>query len=386
VTAAAQLPPAGTNVYHRPAPAPGAAPVPAATVSPTNYAGARIQFDSAVYDFGKVVSGEPVKHIFYFTNTGVQDLVLNNVHGTCGCTVVGDWVRQVKPGGSGAIPVVLNTANNNHPVTKLITGVCNDGTRPGGVFTLQLKGIVWKPVDVIPPALAPFIRPDVPFASASAHITNALEQLMMLSPPECDNPRFAAHLKTNVLGRDYTLVVSNSAPLPPGSAKALVTIKTSLTNPAVLSVTVWAHCQPPVNVMPDRIALKRAPLATNQLAYLTILNNSTNPITLSEPSVDAKNVDLTLTENQPGRRFTVQLNFPTGFELPAGQAAAFTAKTSHPLLPLVKVPIYQPPRPAPPPMARRRPAPIAPGPATILQQPPRPSARPAPPTPALNSP
>jgi copper(I)-binding protein len=386
VTPAAQPQPVDANVRRWPARAPGAVPVPAAAVSPTNSSGARIQFNSAVYDFGKAISGEQVKHTFYFTNTGVQDLVLSNVHATCGCTVVGDWVRQVKPGESGAIPVVFNTANNNRPVTKLITVICNDRTRPGGVFTLQLKGLVWKPVDVIPPALAPFVRPDFPFASASAHITNALEQLMMLSPPECNNPRFAAHLATNVLGRDYTLIVSNSAPLPPGNARGLVTIKTSLTNPAVLSVTVWANSQPPVNVAPPRINLKRAPLATNQLAYLTIVNNCTNPITLSEPSVDAKDVDITLTESQPGRRFTVALKFPAGFELPAGQSATFTAKTSHPQLPLVKVPISQAPRQAPPPLALKRPAPITPGPTAILPQPPRPAARPAPPTPPPSSP
>ena len=386
VTLPAQPQPVGANGYRRPARAPDPVPVAAAAVSPTNYSGARIQFDSAVYDFGKAISGEQVKHTFYFTNTGVQDLVLSNVHATCGCTVVGDWVRQVKPGESGAIPIVFNTANNNRPVTKLITGICNDRTQPGGAFTLQLKGIVWKPVDVIPPALAPFIRPDFPFASASAHITNALDQLMMLSPPECNNPRFAAHLATNVLGRDYTLIVSNSAPLPPGTVQGLVTIKTSLTNPALLSVTVWARSQPPVNVTPPRIDLKRAPLATNQLAYLTILNNCTNPITLSEPSVDAKDVEVTVTESQPGRRFTVLLKFPTGFELPAGQSAAFTAKTSHPQLPLVKVPIYQAPRQAARPLALRRPAPITAGPATILPQPPLQGARPPPPAPTLNSP
>ena len=376
----------GTNVYPLPAPASGVAPVPTGAVSTTNYSGARIQFDSAVYDFGKVIAGDQVKHTFYFTNTGVQDLVLSNVHGACGCTVVGDWVRQVKPGGAGTIPVVFNTANNNRPVAKPITVFCNDRTQPGGVFTLQLKGIVWKPVDVVPPALSPFVRPDFPFAAASAHITNALEQLMMLSPPECNNPLFEAHLTTNVLGRDYTLVVSNSAPLPPGSARGQVTIKTSLTNPAVLNVSVYANSQPPVNVAPPRINLRRAPLATNQLAYLTIVNNSTNPITLSEPSVDAKNVHITLTESQPGRRFTVALKFPAGFELPAGKSATFTAKTSHAQLPLIKVPIYQAPRQTAPSLALRRPAPITPGRGPSAPPPPRTAARPAPPTPTPDPP
>jgi copper(I)-binding protein len=366
--------------------APPAQPGPAGAVTPTNYSGASIRFDSAVYDFGKVISGEQVKHTFYFTNTGVQDLILSNVHGACQCTVVGNWARQVKPGESGAIPVVFNTANNNLPVTKFITVACNDRAQPPGGFMLQLKGIVWKPVDVIPPALGLFVRPDFPFASASARITNSLEQPMLLSPPECANPQFAAHLSTNVPGRDYTLVVSNSAPLPPGSAQGLVTLKTSLTNPALLSVTVWAHTQPPVTVAPDRIGLRPAPLANNQMVFLTIANNSTNPITVSEPSVDAKDVGVTVTESKPGRYFTVMLKFPAGFELPAGQSAAFTAKTSHPQFPLVKVPIFQPQRQAALPVVLRRPAPTTQGPAAVLPQPPRTGAGPAPPAPRPNFP
>jgi len=41
------------------------APAPAST----NASGPRIVFDSAVFDFGKVMAGESVTHGFVFTNT-----------------------------------------------------------------------------------------------------------------------------------------------------------------------------------------------------------------------------------------------------------------------------------------------------------------------------
>jgi hypothetical protein len=112
------------------------------------------------------------------------------------------------------------------------------------------------------------------------------------------------------------------------------------------------------------------------LRYLTIINNSTNPVALSEPAVDAKDVNITITQSQPGRYFTVVLTFPTGFELPAGQPASFTAKTTHPQFPLVKVPIYQAARPAPAALILKRPALLTPAPAAIIPQPPRPLAQP----------
>ncbi len=257
--------------------------VRAAALSPTNYSGARIRFDGTVFDFGKVVSGTEVKHTFFFTNTGLRDLIVSNVQAGCHCTVVSNWMRQVRPGESGAIPVVLQTGSDNWPVVKLITVTCNDATLPRGTVMLQLKGTVWKPVQVIPSLLALNIRPDFPAISASAQITNALEELMMLSAPQCSSPLFVAHLKTNALGRDYTLIVSNSPALPPGVAQGVVSIRTSLTNFPVLTVNLWANSQLPVTFVPASIALRQAPLATNQVAFLTIINNCTNPIALSEP-------------------------------------------------------------------------------------------------------
>jgi hypothetical protein len=357
-----------------------------------------------VYDFGKVMSGEPVKHTFYFTNSGSQELVLSNVQGACGCTVVTDWARQVQPGASGHISVVFNTANYNLPVTKLVTVTCNDRSQPGGVFSLQLKGIVWKPIEAIPPTAALVLRPDVTFTSVTVRITNRLDEVLVLSPPESSNPLLGAELRTNTFGKDYRVVISNTAALPPGSVQGRITLKTSVTNMPVITITAWANSQPAVNVVPMRMDLRQAPLATNQLAYLTIINNSTNPITLSEPSVVVPGmevkvselklglpeaapdpagqagvpvIEVTTRETQPGHYFSVLVKFPAGFELPAGRPGTFTLKTTHPLMPLIKVPIYQAVRPTKVPVVLNRPAPPVPRPAAVSPRPPRPAAQPA---------
>ncbi|MGA2657941.1 MAG: DUF1573 domain-containing protein [Verrucomicrobiota bacterium] len=372
----------GAPVGTRPLPPgmvlPGTTANPVAGTSPTNISGPKIQFDATVYDFGKVMSGEQVKHTFYFTNTGCQDLILNNVQAACGCTVVGDWARQVKPGDSGHIPVAFNTSNYSYPVTKVIQVICNDRSQSGGAFPLQLKGVVWKPINVIPAAASLLLRSDAPYASATVRITNSLEQLLVLSAPESSNPLFGAELRTNTFGREYQVIISNTAALPPGNLQGHISLKTSVTNIPVIDITAWANSQPPLSVVPMRIDLRQAPLATNQLAYVTIINNGTNPITVSEPSVDAAAVDVTVTQTQPGRYFTILLKFPTGFELPAGRPGTFTIKTTHPRVPLVKVPIYQAARSAarsaPVPVVLKRPAPPFARPAAVVPQPPRPSA------------
>src|SRR2546425_12836793 len=83
---------------------------PAAAPAATN-AGPKIQFQTSVYDFGKIKSGEPVKYTFVFTNTGDAVLILANVQPSCGCTTAGEWSHQVEPGKTGTIPVQFNSAN-----------------------------------------------------------------------------------------------------------------------------------------------------------------------------------------------------------------------------------------------------------------------------------
>src|SRR6516162_5525763 len=81
-------------------PPPTAASQPAsATIS-----GPKIQFAEPNFDFGKVDSGELVKHEFVFTNSGNQVLEVRDVRASCGCTTPGNWDRQVEPGKTGKIP------------------------------------------------------------------------------------------------------------------------------------------------------------------------------------------------------------------------------------------------------------------------------------------
>ena len=81
---------------------------------------------------------------------------------------------------------------------------------------------------------------------------------------------------------------------------------------------------------------------------VTIQNNSTNLLQLSEPVVNVPGVDAQIKEMQPGKSFTAMLAFPQGFEVPPGQQVELSVKSSNPKFPVVKVPVMQMPRPAPP--------------------------------------
>ena len=87
-----------------------------------------ISFKDPEHDFGKVTEGEKVGWFFYFTNTGGQDLIIQNVTSSCGCTIP-DYSREpVPPGGEGSIKVLYNSLGRNGFDTKYVNVVSNAKT------------------------------------------------------------------------------------------------------------------------------------------------------------------------------------------------------------------------------------------------------------------
>jgi hypothetical protein len=324
---------------------PAAAPA-GATPAPVSISaiGPKIDFETPVYDFGKVKSGELVKHIFNFTNSGDDVLILTNVQPSCGCTTAGDWTRKVEPGKTGTIPIQFNSANYSGQVMKTVTVTSNDKSKAS--FGLQIKGTVWKPIDVQPSFAVMNIPPDTQSnVTTKVHIVNNMDEVVTLSPPESTQKAFTATLVTNTAGKDFDMIVTAQPPFDQPNLQSQITIKTSSTNVPTLTVTAWANVQQPVVVSPPQVVLAAGPLANKQTVSVNIQNNSAKPLKLSDAAVDAKGAEVQLTEPNPGRAFTATMTFPQGFDLAQGSKAEFTVKSDHPKFPLIKVPITQLPKP-----------------------------------------
>ena len=341
---------------------------PATVTTSTNSAGAKIQFATPVYDFGRMRAGEPIKYTFVFTNTGCGLLVINSVQPQCGCTTAGEWTRQVEPGNTGSIPIQVNTLGYNGPVIKQVT--VNQPT-----LFLQLKGTLYKPIEFTPPMAVIGIPPDSESGSVRVTITNNTEEPLMLSSPESNNRLFSAQLVTNTPGKGFELRISVAPPLPTGSVQAQISLRTGWTNPAVLTVPVVVSVQPAVMVIPSYVTLPAGPLGAALTNSIAIENRSTNALQLSDATVNVPGVEVQIREMRPGMSFTAMLAFPQGFQVPPGQQVELNIKSSNPKYPVLKVPVMQLPRPA---MAPSRVVPVVP-----VKASPQAAVRPPPPLPPV---
>lgn len=101
--------------------------------------GPRIKFDTAVFNFGRILQGEQVSTVFRFTNIGQSDLILQRVETSCGCTVPEYNREPVAPGKQGSIRVRFDSdgkEGTQYKTVKVISN-CKDN-----IFDLVVTGEV----------------------------------------------------------------------------------------------------------------------------------------------------------------------------------------------------------------------------------------------------
>src|SRR6058998_2026849 len=178
-----------------------ASPGTGATAALRGGSGPKIQFAELVYDFGKVNSGVVVKHDFVFTNIGTATLQIIDVRPGCGCTTAGTWDKQIEPGKTGSIPLQFNSANFGGAVTKSATVTCNDPNQTN--VLLQIKGTVWKPIDITPTMAVFNVSSEVQTNETKiVRIVNNETNLLTLSDLQCTNKSFQTELKTLKEGKE----------------------------------------------------------------------------------------------------------------------------------------------------------------------------------------
>jgi hypothetical protein len=106
-------------------------------ISPEN--AAKIEFEEEVFDFGSLVEGESVEHVFKFKNSGQNPLIISHAQGSCGCTVP-EWPSEpIAPGGEGEIKVKFSSKGKQGEQDKTVTVSAN--TIPNKT-TIRIVGAV----------------------------------------------------------------------------------------------------------------------------------------------------------------------------------------------------------------------------------------------------
>lgn len=90
-----------------------------------NVNGAVLTFEKSTHDFGDIYQGDNVEHVYKFTNTGNEPLIISNIQVTCGCTAPSWPKNPIPPGGKGEIKIRFNSTGKMGRQNKTVTVVSN---------------------------------------------------------------------------------------------------------------------------------------------------------------------------------------------------------------------------------------------------------------------
>lgn len=81
----------------------------------------KIEIENSDFDFGDIIQGDKVSHVFNIKNTGKSDLVILEARASCGCTVP-EWTKTpIKSGESGEVNIIFNSEGKMGAQQKTVT-------------------------------------------------------------------------------------------------------------------------------------------------------------------------------------------------------------------------------------------------------------------------
>jgi hypothetical protein len=108
----------------------------------------KLMVTDPVFDFGSVVEGEKVEHVYQLINDGESDLVIQRVVASCGCLVVEMPQVPVAPKGQADLKLVFDTQGFFGAQEKLVRVFTNDPKTPA--LPLTLRGRVDREISAEP--------------------------------------------------------------------------------------------------------------------------------------------------------------------------------------------------------------------------------------------
>jgi len=142
--------------------------------------GPRFDVDEPDFQFGSVFQGEKVEHVFQFSNTGNDPLLIDRVKSSCGCTAALVSAKEIAPGMTGEVRATFDSTRFHGNVVKTIYVYSNDPER--NLVQLHLRGAVKEELHLS--ARSVTIGPVIPGQTVTSQISlvNKGQQPVTIGP------------------------------------------------------------------------------------------------------------------------------------------------------------------------------------------------------------
>lgn len=311
----------------------------ALTAAPLSFAqglAPRVLIETPVHEFGTVEEGAAIEHVFRLRNDGTDWLRVEQVKGTCGCTVGAAAGTLVPPGGETTVLVTLDTRRLAGRTTKTVTVYTNDPASPR--LGLTLTGDVLTDLVIAPQPLylgrlrrGERVRREVRVIPGRPGGT-AQVVLVEQAPPS-----LRVLIEPGDTPGEQKLVVDVVGDLPLGRFNDELVLRTTSASRPVVRLPVMANVQGDLAILPPQVTFDVARDGSAEPHDVRIENLGRTPLDVTAVTAPDP-IAWELTTLRPGSewKLTLRLRAP----LTAPLEGAVEVITTHPVDARVVIPVY----------------------------------------------
>jgi hypothetical protein len=273
-------------------------------------AGPKIEFESMVYDFGKVGPGQKLNGEFKFTNTGDGPLKITKVEKCCGAVTKLDK-DELAPGESGVLNVQYTSSRTANKMMKRLYVNSNDKQTPRATLTIKAETVLM--VDYQPKSIK-FLLKEEDVSCPKITLTSNDNRPFSIKQFQATNDALTAEFDSSVQATKFVLEPKVDMEKMRNRSTGRINISVAFPEPDAASETVMIVFQalPRFSVRPSMlVVLFSTPEPVNKTLQIT--NNYDEDFEIESTSVKEGNVKV-LSQKKIGKRYQFELEItpPTG--------------------------------------------------------------------------
>lgn len=233
------------------------------------HAAPKIECDQPKYDFGTSLNDQTIEHVFTLRNAGDEELVIQNVQPSCGCTLAELGDKNLAPGESTTVKARLDLTNRLGRQDKHISVFSNDPeTR---TLNLLISGDSISALRLDPPVLAFNTIAPTGTVTKTFFVTSSLKEKFKVLDVVSPQKIFQSRITPVEEGVKYQVDVSVSAEGRAGGAvNDNLVVYTDHPKARVMAMAAYGQIPEPLTVSPNVITLLASAGTRPVTRYITV--------------------------------------------------------------------------------------------------------------------
>lgn len=265
---------------------------------------AALELAEKKFNFGEILEGEKITHVFSVKNKGLGPLEIKKVQLGCPC-MTSEQDASVPPGGEGKITLKVDSSGQSGAFVRYLTVFTNDPIQP--YVRIPIEGKIKPVIEVVPGDLISLKGMVETLVEQSVDL-KANEKPFHITGSQTDlEGKISYQVETVEDGRHYRLKVKNTA--AEGSYRGGISLQTDLPTKNKIAFQVVGDINGLISVLPQTVTIgQKSAKGKPRIAKIQLRGNVDRAFNIIKTSYDENLMTVTQEAMSNGQGYELQVS------------------------------------------------------------------------------